>query len=203
MPLWHFALHTIFPPVGLLWNAPMAFCTAHNISPCGIVMKCPYGLHSTLASSHDRSTLLTVMKCLLHLSLMRDVNSPMRTVTPLGLLKTTLWCFARYATTWLESLDVEIRLNNQATLTWRHRTWYKLLEGICDVTTRVMRFRVVEVAHSMMQSSATLALELHCYWNTKFCPLREQYLYTISTDILFLCIKHTFYSVSVGDPTMQ
>jgi hypothetical protein len=43
LPLWRFALNTLFPLVGLL--------------------KCPYGLHSTRASSHDQSPWLLEHDC--------------------------------------------------------------------------------------------------------------------------------------------
>jgi len=62
MPLWLFALHTLFP----LWNCnklPLWRFALYSIFLCGTVMKCPCGLHCTRASSHDRSPWLLELDC--------------------------------------------------------------------------------------------------------------------------------------------
>ena len=69
--------------------------------------------------------------------------------------------FARYACvlTRPEFVAAEERQKmTNATVSLASRALSKLLAGICDVTTRVMRCRVEEIARSMMQSSATSTL---------------------------------------------
>ena len=52
-----------------------------------------------------------------------------------------------------------------------------------------MRFCVEEIAHRMMQSTATLALEIALLLNTKFVPCVDTFIY----------LKITQYFVKPGD----